>query len=77
MIDQVRSSRLLSGLRGAPPADRPALVDILLRVGQLAVDCPEIIEMDINPLIVLPAGQGALAADARIILSARQPGLGG
>ncbi len=77
MIDQVRSSRLLSGLRGAPPADRPALVDILLRVGQLAVDCPEIIEMDINPLIVLPAGQGALAADARIILSYRQPGLGG
>jgi acetyl coenzyme A synthetase (ADP forming)-like protein len=69
MIDEVRSSRLLSGLRGAPPADRSALVDILLRVGQLAVDCPEIVEMDINPLIVLPAGQGALAADARIILA--------
>jgi acetyltransferase len=69
MIDEVRSSRLLSGLRGAPPADRPALVDTILRVGQLAVDCPEIVEMDINPLIVLPAGQGALAVDARIILT--------
>ena len=69
MIDEVRSSKLLSGLRGAPPADRSALVDILLRVGQLAVDQPEITEMDINPLIVLPEGQGALAADARIILT--------
>jgi acetyl coenzyme A synthetase (ADP forming)-like protein len=68
MIDEVRSARLLEGLRGAAPADHAALVDVLLRVGQLAADCPDIAEMDINPLIVLPAGQGALAVDVRVIL---------
>jgi acyl-CoA synthetase (NDP forming) len=68
MIDEVRSAKLLMGLRGAPPADRTALVDAILRVGRLATDCPEIQELDINPLLVLPEGQGALAVDARIIL---------
>jgi acetyltransferase len=69
MIDEVRSSKLLSGLRGAPVADRPALVETILRIAQLAADCPEIAELDVNPLIVLPEGQGALAADVRIILA--------
>ncbi len=68
MIAEVRSAKLLEGLRGVSPADRPALVDAILRIGQLAADCPEIAELDVNPLIVLPAGQGALAADVRIIL---------
>jgi acyl-CoA synthetase (NDP forming) len=68
MIREVRSAKLLEGLRGAPPADRSALVDAIVRVGQLAADCPEITELDVNPLMVLPAGQGALAADVRIIL---------
>lgn len=69
MIDEVRSARLLAGLRGAPPADRAALVDAIVRMGQLAADCPQIKELDVNPLIVRPAGQGALAVDARIILA--------
>ncbi len=69
MIDEVRSAKLLSGLRGAPPADRAALVEAILRVGQLAADCPEIEELDVNPLLVLPAGQGALAVDVRVVLS--------
>jgi acetyltransferase len=68
MIDEVRASRLLAGWRGAPPADRPALVDALQRIAQLAVDHPQILEMDVNPLIVLPAGQGALAVDVRLTL---------
>jgi acetyltransferase len=68
MIDEVRASRLLAGWRGAPPADRPALVDALHRIAQLAVDHPQILEMDVNPLIVLPAGQGALAVDVRLTL---------
>ena len=68
MIDEVRSARLLTGLRGAPAADRAALVDAIVRVGQLAADHPEIVELDINPLLVLPEGQGVLAVDARIIL---------
>jgi acetyltransferase len=68
MIDEVRSARLLTGLRGAPAADRAALVDAIVRVGQLAADHPEITELDINPLLALPEGQGVLAVDARIIL---------
>jgi acetyltransferase len=68
MVDEVRSARLLVGVRGAPPADRAALVAAIVAVGQLAADHPEIAELDINPLLVLPEGQGALAADARIIL---------
>jgi len=68
MIDEVRSARLLRGLRGAAPADRAALAAAIVRVGQLAADHPEIAELDINPLLVLPAGEGVLAVDARVIV---------
>ncbi|PKO21330.1 MAG: acyl-CoA synthetase [Chloroflexi bacterium HGW-Chloroflexi-1] len=70
MIEEVRSARLLTGLRGAPVADRAALADAIVRVGQLAADHPEIAELDINPLLVLAEGEGAIAVDARIILAA-------
>ena len=69
MIAEVRSARLLDGVRGQPPADRAALVDALLRVSQLAVDHPQISELDINPLLVMPAGHGVVAVDARVILT--------
>jgi acyl-CoA synthetase (NDP forming) len=68
MLAEVRSAVLLTGLRGAPPADRAALVDAIVRVGQLAADHEEITELDINPLLVLPDGQGVMAVDARMIL---------
>ncbi len=68
MIEEVRSARLLAGVRGAAPADRPALVDAIVRVGQLAADHPEIAELDVNPLLVLPEGQGVMAVDVRLIL---------
>ena len=67
MIAEVRSSKLLSGLRGAEPADRAALVDALLRVGWLAARFSEISEMDLNPLFVM--AHGVLAADVRVILA--------
>ncbi len=69
MVDEVRSSRLLAGLRGAAPADRPALLEVLRRTGQLAADFPGIAELDVNPLLVLPMGQGAIAVDCRVILN--------
>lgn len=69
MIGEVRGARLLDGVRGQPPADRAALVEALVRVGQMAVDHPQISELDINPLLVMPAGQGVVAADARVILA--------
>ncbi len=68
MLDEVKSAQLLCGLRGEAPSDREAVIDAILRVGQLASDCDTVAELDINPLIVLPQGQGALAADVRILL---------
>jgi acetyltransferase len=44
-------------------------VDTLLRIGQLVQEFPEIAELDINPLIVYPEGQGAIAIDMRLVLS--------
>jgi len=63
MLDGIRGARVLGGLRGRPPVDREAVIDVLLRVSQLAVDHPEIAELDINPLMAMPVG--AIAVDAR------------
>jgi acetyl coenzyme A synthetase (ADP forming)-like protein len=64
MIRQLRGSVLLDGYRGAAPADRAALSDALLRLSALMGLCPEIAELDVNPLSVLP--QGVRALDARV-----------
>jgi acyl-CoA synthetase (NDP forming) len=48
--------------------DKVAIVDALLRISQLVGDFPEIIEMDINPLMVYHQGEGALALDMRLVL---------
>jgi acetyltransferase len=76
MLEEVRSAKLLTGLRGKPPADRHALVDLIVRVGHLAADHPEIAELDLNPVIVLPQNQtfsasyaGVMAVDVRVILA--------
>jgi acetyltransferase len=69
MLSEIRAHSLLDGVRGKPPVDKDAIVDTLLRVGQLVLDFPEIVEMDINPLIVYPKGLGAVAIDMRLILS--------
>jgi acetyltransferase len=67
MLAELRGRALLDGARGAPPADRPALVEVLLRLSQLALDFPEVAEVDINPLFVYPAGQGVKAVDALVV----------
>jgi acetyl coenzyme A synthetase (ADP forming)-like protein len=64
MIDGLRSAPLLRGYRSAPPADEAALRDALLRISELVTVCPEIQELDLNPLIVL--AEGLCAVDARI-----------
>jgi len=68
MIREVRSFPLLRGVRGETPADIEGIRDAVLRLSQMAVDFPEIIEADINPLLVGPEGQGAVAVDARITI---------
>ena len=69
MIDMTRAGRLLKGYRGAPGYDLEAVVDAIGRLSQLALDHPAISEVEINPLLVLPKGNGAKVLDARMILS--------
>jgi acetyltransferase len=64
LIDGTRISRLLKGYRDRPPADRDAIVRVLVGLSQLAVDFPAIVAADINPL--LADADGAIALDARI-----------
>ena len=67
MINQSKAKPLLQGFRGRPAGDESALVDVLVRIGQLATHWGDRIHaLDINPLLVLPAGQGAVAVDALI-----------
>jgi acetyl coenzyme A synthetase (ADP forming)-like protein len=74
MLAQIRGAKLLDGYRGAAPADRLALAEALLRVSRLVGDCPEITELDLNPLVAQPPGQGVLAVDARILISRHAKG---
>jgi len=69
MLSEIRARALLDGVRGEPPVDKEAIVDTLLRIGQLVQDFPEIVELDINPLMVYPEGMGAIAIDMRLVLS--------
>lgn len=69
MISEIHTHAILDGLRGKPPLDKESIIDVLMRVNQLVLDFPEIAELDINPLMVYPRGQGALALDMRLILA--------
>ncbi len=68
MIGEIRSYALLRGVRGEKPADMEAIADTLVRVSQLVTDFPEIVELDINPLLAFAAGQGVLGLDMRLAL---------
>ena len=70
MIAEVKGVRLLQGFRGRPAADIDALAETLVRVSHLAVHLEgTLAELDINPLLVLPAGQGVKAVDALAIFA--------
>ena len=66
MIREIRSFPLLNASRGIPAADLAAIESLLISVSQLAVDLPEIEEMDLNPVMVYPEGQGVKVVDVRI-----------
>jgi acyl-CoA synthetase (NDP forming) len=72
MIEEMKGRVLLRGYRGAPRADEAALRGVLVTISQLVDACPEILEMDINPLIV--SARGAVAADVRIRVGPRAAG---
>ncbi len=72
MLGEIRARALLDGVRGEPPKDKEAVVDTLLRINQLVTDFPEILELDINPLMVYEHGRGAIPLDMRLILRPAQ-----
>ncbi|GAB2992671.1 acetate--CoA ligase family protein [Streptomyces pseudoechinosporeus] len=68
MLGELRGRALLDGVRGRPPSDLDALVEVVLRVQRMALELDgELAELDINPLMVLPRGQGAVALDAMAV----------
>ncbi len=64
LVGRTRVARLLAGYRNRPPADMDAILATLMRISQLVADIPELVELDINPL--LADSDGVLALDARI-----------
>jgi acetate---CoA ligase (ADP-forming) len=64
LVDTGKAGKLVAGWRGAPPADRGALAELLHRLSQLAVDFPEVAELDLNPVLAGP--HGCVAVDSRI-----------
>ena len=69
MLREIRGTKLLEGYRGAPPVNRASLLDVLHRVSLLALENPEIGELDLNPVLAFPGDAPALALDARLKLA--------
>jgi len=69
MIKSVKAYQLLEGWRGSKRADIPAIEELLLRISAMADNHPQILEMDLNPVKVLPEGQFYLVVDGRILVS--------
>ncbi|HET8847277.1 MAG TPA: acetate--CoA ligase family protein, partial [Nitrososphaeraceae archaeon] len=69
MVESIKTYKILKGIRGQPPSDIKVLVECLQRLSQLVTDFPEIAEFDMNPLLVLEEGKGAIAVDVRIGLA--------
>jgi len=70
MVSEVRGSRLLRGVRGEPPADVEAVVEALLSLSRLLVECSKVVEVDINPLLVFE--RGVAAVDARVVVRSQR-----
>ena len=69
MLGDIRAHALLEGHRGRPPVDRGALVQVLLRIARLVEDVSAIAELDLNPVMAMPEGQGCSIVDVRIRLA--------
>jgi len=71
MLRELKVYPLLAGARGRAPADIQALADVICRVSALLAACPEITEIDLNPVIVHPLGEGLSLVDARVFFSGK------
>ena len=63
MLDELKMGALLRGVRGEPPVDRTALAETISRFGQLAADCVDLLDVELNPLVA--TSTGVVAVDAR------------
>ena len=70
MIRSIKGYKLLKGFRGRPKTDLDMLEKYLVALSDMVINHPEIMELDINPLLVYPENQGAMVADCRMILHA-------
>ncbi|MHA6258425.1 acetate--CoA ligase family protein [Sporosarcina sp. CAU 1771] len=68
MLRKLKGFSLLDGFRGSAKADLSSIVEIVLKVQEMIINEPKILELDINPLIVKEAGRGSIAVDARIVM---------
>ena len=68
MMAEIQGYDLLRGVRGERHADLNAVLDVLLRLSQLVIEFPEIVEFDLNPLVVFEEGQGVSGIDMRLVL---------
>ncbi len=71
MLDELRSSKLLGQFRGEPAANRKSIIDVITGLSKVAIECPDITEIDINPLVVDEQGE-ITAVDALIVLGERK-----
>lgn len=68
LINNLQTAELLDGIRGEAAKDKAKLIECIGRLSQLITDFPEIKELDINPLLLLPAGRGAKVLDVRLVI---------
>jgi acetyl coenzyme A synthetase (ADP forming)-like protein len=73
MVASLKTFPLLAGYRGSTPRDVKALEEIMLRLSELVEDLPEVDELDLNPVMVLEEGKGAVVVDARVHVTEAAP----
>jgi hypothetical protein len=66
MLDELRGARVLHGVRGRAPVDRVAVAELIAGLSRLVMDRPDLVEIDLNPVIASP--DGAVAVDALVVL---------
>jgi len=72
MLAEIKARKILEGYRHIKPRDKKAIINIILGVSKIMEENPEISELDLNPIMVFPEGQGAKIADVRIIVKKQE-----
>ncbi len=72
MLDELRGAALLRGVRGRPPVDRDGMIGLLVALGRLGVERPDVLEVDLNPVIA--SGSAVVAVDGLVVLEAPRVG---